>query len=59
VATYSEESFAWVSDEMSRRGESCKNHQRNRDQSSEKDMAWLEYDEENDEDVNEVVRERG
>jgi hypothetical protein len=51
VVTYFEESFAWVSDEMSRRGESYTNRQRNRDLSSKRDMAWLErmVEEEKDE----------
>jgi hypothetical protein len=51
VVTYFEESFAWVSDEMSRCGESYMSRQRNRDPCSERDMAWLErmLEEEKDE----------
>jgi hypothetical protein len=42
VVTYFEESFGWVSDEMSRCGESYTSQQRNRDPCSERDMVWLE-----------------
>jgi hypothetical protein len=51
VVTYFEESVAWVSDEMSRCGESYTSRQRNRDLCSERDMAWLErmLEEEKDE----------